>query len=132
MIVRCIGKDISFLSSEAARTRILSWTDSAGCYSDLNIGQVFSVQAVENLDDGLFFYLHTLEESEHPYPYAAEFFQLLDTSFPRSWETSVDGDGQGGLKRITFSEWAKDDVFYEKLVDGEQQSVETYIKKRAR
>lgn len=131
MIIKCIANDISFLASNNARERVRWWTDSHGRYNDLEIGNHYQVQAVEYFKDGLFYYLHTIETGEHPYPYASEFFVIEDSLFPREWVVSFQTDnGQNKLKRITFPKWAKDDHFFEKLVDGESEYVSEYLRNR--
>lgn len=131
MIVKCIGNDISILNSDSSLDRIRRWTDSEGRYNDLETGAIYSVEALEYLDNGIWFYLHTIPESEHPYPYASEFFVIEDSEFPKNWRVSFNvEDGVPKLKRITFSEWAEDDLFFEKLIDSEADYVAIYMKNR--
>lgn len=132
MLVKCIGNALSSLESAAARNRIRHWTDSEGNYTDLEISEKYIVEAIEYLDDGMWFYLHTIPESEHPYPYASEFFVIEDSEFPEHWRVSFNvKKGLPKLKRITFSEWAEDDLFFEKLVDSEVDYVAMYMKNRS-
>lgn len=128
MIVKCIGNQVSTLASESVRRRVSAWTSSEGEYQNLEIEGRWPVQAVEYLDDGLWFYLHTIEESEHPYPYASEFFVIEDSRFPDNWSAEVqrlDEETQK-LKRISFDAWARDDAFFEKLVNGDPVAVSIY------
>jgi hypothetical protein len=131
MIVRCIGNDISFLALDSVKERLRWWMNSDGQYSDLEIGQRYAVQAVEYLDDGIWFQLHTIDVSEHPYPYASEFFVIEDSSLPQEWQSTFTmKEGNIMLKRITFREWAEDNLFYEKLIDGVQEYVSVYLSKK--
>jgi hypothetical protein len=131
MIVKCIGNDISILSLDATRNRLGRWMDSDGRYSDLEIGQTYTVQALEYLDHGIWFYIHTIDVSEHPYPYASEFFNVEDSSFPINWHTTLHrSNGYETLKRITFREWAVDNSFYERIVEGDAGTVATYLRNR--
>lgn len=131
MIVKCIGNALSSLESAAARDRIRHWTDSEGNYTHLEIGEKYIVEALEYLDNGIWFYLHTIPESEHPYPYASEFFSIEDSEFPEHWRVSFNvTNGLPKFKRITFSEWAEDDLFFEKLIDSEADYVAIYMKNR--
>lgn len=131
MIVKCIGNDVSLLAFDSVKERLRWWMNSDGQYSDLEIGRRYPVQAVEYIDNGIWFQLHSIEVSEHPYPYASEFFVIEDSSLPKEWRAKFTvKDGNIMLKRITFPEWAEDDLFYEKLVDGESEYVSKYLSNR--
>lgn len=72
-------------------------------------------------------YLHTIEDSDLPYPYPLEFFNLLDTTLPPAWKVAVKltaDETQTVL--IGFSDWAEDIRFYEKLVAGDERAVVSY------
>ena len=131
MIVKCIVNDISSVKPKDAKDRLHGWANSEGKYNDLNIGEEYAVQAVENLENGLFYYLHTVDVSEHPYPYPSELFVIEDSFLSIEWEASfrVD-DGRTKIKRITFSRWAKDDLFFEKLVEGDAECVSEYLRNK--
>ena len=46
---------------------------------------------------------------------------------PSEWVVSLRIENKKKkLKRITFSEWAEDDTFYEKLLEGESVNVSNY------
>lgn len=131
MIVKCITNNISFVTNKDAAERVKQWVNSEGVYNDLVTGKEYSVQNVEYFGGGLFYYLQSVEVSEHPYPYVAEFFETIDSSFPPSWEVSFNIENERRrFKRITFSEWANDDLFFEKLIDGESEYVSIYANQR--
>src|SRR5215203_5279103 len=114
MLLKCIGNNVSTLASEEAKARIKNWTNSEGEYIDLEIGRAYIAQAVEHLDGGIFYYLHSVDVSEHPYPYAVEFFEIEDSSIPTHWEVSFkDESGIRKFNRLSFPEWANDDLFFE-------------------
>ncbi len=101
--------------------------------TDLEIGQQYIVQAVEERDGGLWFFLPTVAESDYPYPYPAEFFEVQDYSLIPGWCVRFDTQqGNTVIKRITFSEWANDEHFYERLLDGEIASVSAYRRNERR
>ena len=131
MIVKCIANNISFLSREDIRERVREWVNSEGEYNDIEIGIEYVVQAIGYFRGGVFYYLHSVEVSEFPYPYVAEFFEVVDSSLPANWEVSFRvEDGKKRFKRLTFSEWANDDFFYEKLIDDDDQSIALYQNKK--
>ncbi len=131
MIVKCITNNISFVTNNDAAERVRQWVNSRGVYNDLITGKEYLVQNVEYFGGGLFYYLHSVEVSDHPYPYVAELFQTVDSTFPSNWEVSFYiENGRKRFKRVTFAEWANDDLFFEKLIDGQPECVATYSSQR--
>jgi hypothetical protein len=127
MLVKCIRNSVSTLASDEASARTKAWTNSEGKYADLEIDKIYPVEAIEYIDNGIFYYLHSVDASEHPYPYASEFFGIENSSLPESWDLSLRAEsGLTRLKRLTFPEWANDDLFFEKLVDGDPECVAIY------
>jgi hypothetical protein len=128
MIVKCIANDISFVKNKKAAERLRRWVNSEGVYNDLDVGQEYQVQAVDYFEGGVFYYLHLDDTDDHPLPYASEFFVIEDSSFPASWEVGFHVEnGKKRFKRLTFQEWVEDDMFYEKLLDGETEYVSMYL-----
>ncbi|REJ69818.1 MAG: hypothetical protein DWQ31_03290 [Planctomycetota bacterium] len=75
-------------------------------------------------------FIHTDIHGNCPYPYPLEFFEVVDSSIPASWEVSFVDRGDGcEFNRISFAEWAADDDFYERLVDEDVKCAETYLAK---
>src|SRR5687767_13036217 len=100
MIVRCIANEISFLKLADAKERVAGWIGLGGKYNDLEMGKAYPVQAIECLENGIFYYLHTIDISEHPYPFPSEFFTMEDSTLPADWEASLKiADGRHRLKR---------------------------------
>lgn len=131
MIVKCVGNNISFIKNDDVRKRIREWLDTEGGYNDIEVGNEYQVQAVAYFDGGTFYYLHSVDLSEHPYPYVAEFFEIVDSSLPATWEVGFQVEsGKKRFKRLTFSEWATDDTFFEKLLDGDTQCISIYAENR--
>jgi hypothetical protein len=127
MKVKCIANELSLIHSEAVLTRLRRSIRIDGQIRDLKVGEDYDVQALEHRDGGLWLFLHTVAVSEYPYPYPAEFFELVDGRIPPLWCAKFfQNDDSTGLKRLSFVEWATDDTFYERLVDGDLQCVALY------
>lgn len=128
MRVTCIRNSLALINEDAVRTRLQESIHREGPNRDLEVGQTYVVQAIEIWrDGGWWFYLHTVPTSDWPYPYPAEFFQIDDGTIPTNWHLYPQFvDGQFVVKRITFSDWANDDTFYEKLVDGDSEAISAY------
>lgn len=132
MLVQCITNDIDKLSSESVRKRLAESTHLDGGDADLVISNTYPVYAIENWSDGgLRVYLHTVIESDHPYPYPLEMFSVIDSLFPAHWCVSFEQRPSGMVvKQISFPEWVNDDHFYEKLVDGDEEAIAIYKLRR--
>lgn len=100
--------------------------------TDLTVGVEYVVQAIEEWErDGLQFYLDTVAVSDYPYPYPAEMFEVIDNTLPPGWSIHLQvQQGNVGFKRIAFPAWANDNYFYERLVDGDPETVSVYRRLR--
>jgi len=128
MRVTCIKNTLASISESAVRMRLQESIHGEGPNRDLELGQQYVVHAIETWHDGgWWFYLHTVPASDWPYPYPAEFFQIDESTVPANWcLRSQLVDGQFVVKRLTFSEWANDDTFYERLIDGDSTAISAY------
>ncbi|MFA5632890.1 MAG: hypothetical protein WC997_15400 [Porticoccaceae bacterium] len=111
-----------------ARERASRSINLDGADEDLIVGNTYFVFSLERWSDsGLRVYLHTVEGSSFPYPYPIEMFDVVDPTFPSAWGVGLE-EVESGLiiKRISFEQWAKDDFFYEKLIDDEPLETRIY------
>lgn len=129
MRVLCISNSVIELDGENVRSRLNRSINRDTPDLDLKVGKDYKVVAIEERDDGLWLFIHTVDSNDYPYPYPAEMFEFIDTSIPSGWKIKFE-KGKDGLtiKRISQSTWADDDYFYEKLVDGNEEIVVTYKK----
>ncbi len=130
MRVKCIKNMISEIREAKIRDRLRQSIHREGPMYDLLIGGSYAVQALATWNDGgLRYYLHTIPESEHPYPYPAEMFEVTDASIPAGWGVQLQKSTDGvAVKLITFMEWATDATFYERLLDGDEETVREYYR----
>lgn len=128
MHVRCITNAVDDLPCAAVRERLHSCMRLDGSIGELLVGQVYPVYAIGLWNDGgLRVYLHTISESDFPYPYPIEMFEITDSTFPAGWCVNFSRNESGaGICRISFPEWASDPQFFERLVDGDHSAIEIY------
>lgn len=128
MRVRCIANDVDKLGNTIVRKRLAESIHREGKDEDLVVDSTYVVLAVERWGDGgIRVYLHTVEESDHPYPYPIEMFEVIDSAVPAGWCVTFEQQSFGmSMKRISFPEWANDDSFYERLVDGDEAAIVIY------
>jgi len=128
MRVRCKINVVDEVLDFRTRERLAKCVHRDGLDEDLVVGNIYFVFALARwIDGGFRVYLHTIEESHHPYPYPLEMFEVIDSSMPQNWCVNFEQQ-QGGLelKQISFAEWTADCRFYEKLVDGDEEAINSY------
>ena len=132
MIVRCFVNDISKIKSGSLVERLKQYINLDGPDNDLEIGNEYPVHAIENRGGHWWFYIHNVEVNSYPFPYPSEFFHIVRSGIPSHWTIKMDLiNGQSVLARITFQEWNDDDLFYERLVEGDPEISKIYLSSRA-
>ena len=126
--VTCIENSVSSVRNDRLRMLLQKSIHLEGPDSDLEVGRTYDVQAIEVRGDaGWWLYLHTVSSSDWPYPYPAEFFTIDENTLPEDWCIgSQFQEGRFALKCISFAEWASDNSFYEKLIDGDSMALAVY------
>jgi len=132
MRVKCIVNALEQLADTGVKARLANSIHLDGPDENLVIGNTYEVLALDRADDGgLRVYLHSVERGDHPYPYPLEMFNIEDSTFPENWVIGFAQNQYGStMKRISFPEWASDDRFFEKLVDGDQITLGQYRKQK--
>ena len=128
MKVRCIANNLKSLDNIDVQERLSSSIKLDGAIEDIRIEDLYSVYAVfYRKDGGIWIYLNTVPESDYPYPYPIEMFEIVDGSIPSGWAVGFGNDLSGtNFKCISFSEWVNDLRFYEKLIEGDKNAVDLY------
>ena len=123
----CIHNSLATIAEAQVRERLRRSIHIDGPITDLVVGREYAIQAIEERDDGLSLYLHTVPMNDYPYPYPVEMFQLRENSVPAGWGVYLrTHQGRVVCKRISFSLWATDDRFYERLVEGDAETTSIY------
>jgi hypothetical protein len=125
MRVRCTTNDLDSVRDATVAARLRRSIKIEHPLYDLAIGAEYAVQALtQRSDGGIWLYLHTVAQCDFPYPYPVEFFQFIDSSPPSCWNGRLEHSAV--FKTLSFVEWATNDRFYEKLVDGDKDAVQIY------
>jgi hypothetical protein len=129
MKVRCIRNGIRDIADQVLMSRLKKSINRDDEDPDLTIGQEYFVQAVAQwMDGGIRVYLDSVVNSGFPRPYPVEFFEIVDPGVPLGWCVGFRSVPQGmSIQCISFREWALDENFYERLVDGDDQAEEIYL-----
>jgi hypothetical protein len=130
MIIRYTGKNIADLASEEAQQRIAKSGDFSDLSSNLIAGKEYSIFALSRWSDGgMRVYIHSLEECSFPSPFPLELFEIVDSVICENWVTSRMSDSTTGKDFVfSFKEWALDETFYERLLDGDPECTAVYEK----
>ncbi|MDA3798971.1 MAG: hypothetical protein PF692_07815 [Kiritimatiellae bacterium] len=129
MRVQCKINSLSLVDNKSLLRRLKKTIHLEGDICGLEIGHIYDVQAIEYHNEEGRFFIHTFEEDDYPQPYPIEFFKIIEDTIPSGWIITFDTSSeQTTIKRITFSEWANDDYFYEKLIDDDEESINIYKK----
>lgn len=123
MRVKVIFNDLQQLS-ESTRRRLSESIRYDGPISSLELGKEYLVVAIAAWKDGLRFYIHD-EDIDHPTPWPAEFFSVADGATPSNWRVC---DKANGEYLISFQEWIADETFYERLINGDEETLKMYRK----
>lgn len=115
----------------AIRKRLLADVHVIGRIEGLDLGQEYEVQAVEAWSDGyLRFYVHVLS-LPWPSPYPAELFEISDPTIPENWSGKFKATNLGvRFRRLAFKQWAEDETFYERLLNGDDAAVSAYASRK--
>ncbi|MBX3743444.1 MAG: hypothetical protein KF712_20835 [Akkermansiaceae bacterium] len=128
MKVRCRFNQIGDIPEIDVKNRLAESIHRNGSDDDLVEGTTYAVFALARWNDGgLRVYLHTIKESEHPYPYPLEMFEVVDPNIPENWKFVFEQRPTGlEIKLMSFPEWIEDIRFYEKLVEGDECAIASY------
>jgi hypothetical protein len=120
MLVRCVENRVSSLTDAVIREHVKQHVHLE--VIGLDVGRCYQVFGV-SFRAGVPWYLICEDiNDEYPTPYCSSFFELIDGSFGSGWSLTLSRSNVGEVS-ILPDEWAKDDRFLEKLVDGEPDAV---------
>jgi hypothetical protein len=127
MIVKCQCVELDLLGDDFLRNRLRKSIHLDDLREYFEVGQSFNVQAIEEIQGGIWVYIHTSLDMTYPNPFPIELFSIEEAKIPEGWCVRFAFDNGGSrIKRISFEEWANNDSFYENLVDGDPDTVCTY------
>lgn len=128
MRVKCLTNNINLLNDPLVYSRLQKSIHLDGELTDLSLGEIYNVLAIEERDEGVWIFLHTVEESDYPYPYPIELFEVIDNYLNSNWCIKFEMlTNKSFVKILSFSEWTNDSLFYEKLVNGDTKAITIYL-----
>jgi len=96
----------------------------------LKVGRTYIVYSINLnflIENMPFYYICDDEQSPYPVPKAASFFEIIDSKPSQYWSFIFES-GARGRYGLFLPEWANDQGFYERLVDGEQKEKEIFLR----
>ena len=129
MLVKCVCDDLRSVDPRSELGQELGRSFGTGTHRlDLTVGSLYVVYALEIKGGWIRYFVadDMFSSTLYPVPYYATFFEVVDSRVSRCWTVGFRGVGTRSLEvLVTFEEWSKDPVFYERLVDGSdlEQSV---------
>ena len=137
MFVRCVSNNIKCVDPQSAIGRELRQSvRTPGGALDLTVGRTYTVYAIaiRNCYPWYFVADDYYDEwsSSYPQNYAAAFFVETDVRVSSCWTVGFRGANMKveGMREVlfTFKEWANDEVFYERLFDGNKNDIQLFQK----
>jgi len=128
MIVKCKIKNIEEVDQNL-QNRYENNDLICGSLDDLEVGREYKVICKEETTGG-YTYIYLPEVTApytYPSPYPIDLFEVIDGQLPKYWKQHETLDHNGKVKlRNSFPEWAKDDMFYENLLEENPEALEIY------
>ena len=135
MFVRCVSSNIGSVNPQSAIGRELHQSvRTHGGELDVTVGRTYTVYgvAIRNCIPWYFIADDSYEWSLYPLAYAPAFFVETDVRVSSCWTIGFRGANVKveGVREVIFSfeEWAQDEVFYERLVNGNESDLELFQK----
>lgn len=131
MKVICLSTSIG-ARQEAGRGGGRDSSSPSMTFDELDEGATYEVLALEfERQEGWRVFVHSIEGRPFPSPYPLGLFSIADASVPPGWEAAF-GTGADGafLRRLSFATWARDDHFFERLIDFDPDALDAYDEAR--
>jgi hypothetical protein len=132
MKIKCCFNKLSDLKNEKVRDWVKSnWTspDENEPIDILVIGKEYCVYGIVFWDNVPMYYICEEEKDDYPVPTYSGFYKVIDSRLSKYWQLGVDvlDDGRH-CSEIVFKEWKEEEMFYEKLLDGEEREESVFKK----
>lgn len=129
MRVQCVANTAGTLPSACLDASIGLTRDST---FPLTVGESYTVFAVTTFKGGCWYYIIDDDALRYPTWRIAPLFEVLDPSIPASWECHYvrNSTADPGFPLLSFPEWASDQHFYERLVEGDDPASRIFATRR--
>ena len=120
MLVKCRTNELTQLENSEIRRHVQAHANVDQI--ELAVGECYQVFGIM-FRSGIPWYLLCAEaEDTYPKPFCSAFFDIIDGLISPGWVLSLSNSNIGSVSIIP-SQWANDERFLEKLVDGEQDAI---------
>lgn len=134
MLVKCVCNDVRSVDSGSELGRELGRSFGTGTHElELTVGGLYVVYAVEVKGGWIRYFVadDVFSSTLYPVAYFATFFDVVDRRVSRCWTIGCQGaNARSPEVLVTFEEWSRDPVFYERLVDGADQEQSVFRERR--
>ena len=129
MNLTCVKNRCSEIENVSVRNRVI-----ASCSSDevgLRVGQKYPIFGIVFIEEVPWYLICRDVDSEYPVPYCSAFFSTSESEPVKGDWVLCKSSNFPGYSLIPF-EWADDSLFFEKLVDGDEISIEKFLSVKQR
>lgn len=123
MRVRCVARDALHLSP-AYLDRRSSLTSET--IFPLTVGREYAVYSIFIRSAGCWYLVIDDNDLTYPMPYPAALFEITNDKLGPDWRFRVTPDNVDHVAIVSFSEWAHDTHFYDKLVRRETNAMSAF------
>jgi hypothetical protein len=128
MLVRCLRNRIDLLEDPAIRRHVEEHVHLESIC--LTIGECYQVFGIFFRAGVPWYLLCENSEDDYPIPFCFAFFELVDGSIGSGWCLSLSNSNVGNVA-ILPDQWASDERFLERLVDGEPDAISYFNELKA-
>lgn len=131
MKVACKLNNINDIKDRATVLHLKRYINLTDGVVELEVGKEYVVYGIEFRDNRPWLYVCADDYEDYPKPFSQEFFQTKDGRLSRCWQlcSQPGHDGRAGT-RLVFAEWARDETYYERLLDEDDQAVAVFKRYR--
>jgi len=138
MIVKCIANRINFIDGLTKLGRELRESTGVGNHQlDITIGRFYVVYGVALRQTGPWYFISDdlYNYTSYPIAYPSALFELLDEKSSVCWLNKYQAKEIKNLQTkadvlYTFTEWSNNDMFYEHLVNGDNEVLSVFNQKK--
>lgn len=119
MKVVCRINNVADVPQTHVRDRLRKYIHLTDGDDNLVIGRVYTVYGLHFWDNCPWFLICEYDDDEYPVAQPPEFFDMVDDRLSAYWKLSSSSrEGREAWTQLVFDEWARDPLFYERLLDG--------------
>jgi hypothetical protein len=127
MKVKCKTNKIDQSFTQDTATRLKRYISIGDSELDIEVGKEYTVYGVEFWDNCPWVYICPEPYDEYPKPFALDFFEVTEKKISSHWVLNSQCTHNKKVKtQLVFCEWADDESFYERLINEDEECVNTF------